>query len=150
MSLYPIRPLRPEDFPDWLPLWDGNNDGKRRENITTETWARLIDPDVDVHGLGAFQDDVMLGLVHYVVHPVTGSIEPVCYMQDLYVDPKHRQKGVARALVKALSEIGKKENWNRMYWLAETNNIAAQNLYKNLGVKLNFTLHVWPIAMLKK
>lgn len=141
-----IRPLVPEDFPDWLPLWDGNNKGERNEAVTTETWARLTDPDFQIFGLCAELNGKMVGLVHYVLHPTTGSLANVCYMQDVYVDPEFRKKGIARLLVMEVSKIGFKEKWARVYWLAEEDNKAAQALYENIGVKLDFSLHVLPIG----
>ena len=141
-----IRPLEPNDFPDWLPLWDGNNKGERDEAITTECWTKLTDPDFPVYGLCAEINGKIVGLVHYVIHPTTGSINPVCYMQDVYVDPNHRKKGIARVMVMELSKMAFKEKWGRMYWLAEADNEAAQALYQNIGVKLDFTLHVLPIS----
>lgn len=141
-----IRPLKPTDFPYWLPLWDGNNKGERNQEVTTETWARLTDPEFPVNGLCAELNDKMVGLVHYVLHYTTGSIAPVCYMQDVYVDPSMRKKGIARAMVMELSKIAFEKKWGRMYWLAEENNEAAQALYENIGVKLDFSLHVLPIS----
>jgi len=137
-----IRPLGQSDFPAWLPLWNGNNLDVKNEPVTTETWSRLMDPDFPIHGLCAVEGEKMLGFVHYVVHPTTGSIEPVCYMQDVYVDPAQRKKGIARKLITEVAKLKEKENWARIYWLAESDNIAAQKLYKDIGVKLNFTLHV--------
>ena len=63
-------------------------------------------------------------------------------MQDVYVDPAQRKQGIARRMIEALSREGKTQKWPRIYWLAERDNEAAQNLYKSLGVKLDFTLHV--------
>lgn len=141
-----IRTLKPADHTAWLPLWNGNNLGHINQALTENTWARLMDADSQICGLGAFEGKTMTGLVHYVLHPVTGSLRPVCYMQDLFVAPEHRNKGIGRALVEDVAKTGRRENWERMYWLAEAQNIAAQSLYKNLGIKLNFTLHVLPLG----
>ncbi|PJB71294.1 MAG: N-acetyltransferase [Alphaproteobacteria bacterium CG_4_9_14_3_um_filter_47_13] len=148
MSTEPIeiRHLQPDDYSQWLFLWDGNNQGHKNSDVTAETWNRLMLPIFPVHGLGAFREGKMAGLLHYILHPVTGHIDPVCYMQDVYVDPSYRRQGTARALVAALSNIGAKEGWARIYWLAENDNIPAQNLYKNTGVKLDFSLHILPIS----
>jgi ribosomal protein S18 acetylase RimI-like enzyme len=148
MSGLTIRPLQQSDHAAWLPLWDGNNMGQRNAQVTRQTWDRLTDPASPVCGLGAFDGTAMVGLVHYILHPVTGHLEPVCYMQDVYVDPAHRQKGIGRALVQDVARIGRESGWARMYWLAEADNKAAQNLYKTLGVKLNFTLHVLPLGQI--
>ncbi len=138
-----IRPIEANDFPSWLTLWNGNNEGVRNEEVTTELWSRLMDPDFPIHGLCAQTNNgALVGLVHYVIHPTTGKIEPVCYMQDVYVDPQSRKKGIARQLVEHLVKIAGQEKWGRLYWWAEADNVAAQNLYKTLGVKLDFTLHV--------
>ncbi len=140
-----IRPLESNDFPAWLPLWDGNNMGHRNEGVTTETWSRITDPDHAVNGLGAFEKSDMVGLVHYILHNTTGYIEPVCYMQDVFVPPEHRKKGIAKKMVKNIEMLAKKNNWARIYWLAENKNEAAQALYKNIGLKLDFALHVIPL-----
>lgn len=138
-----IRAIENRDFPDWLPLWDGNNLETRDEAVTSETWSRLIDPEFPVYGLVAEDGGKLVGLVHYIVHPTTGSLKNVCYMQDVYVAPPARQKGVARKLLKELAAIGqRREKWARIYWMAEADNEAAQKLYKTIGVKLDFTLHM--------
>lgn len=139
-----IRPIENRDFPGWLPLWDGNNLGHRDEEVTSETWSRLINPEAAVHGLVAEEGGRLIGLVHYITHPTTGSVSDVCYMQDVYVDPEFRRRGIARKLVEELIAVGKKQKqgWARIYWLAESGNEAVQALYKSLGTKMDFTLHM--------
>lgn len=144
VSAATVDDIRESDFTEWLRLWDGNNGGVRNDAVTKETWNRLLTPIFPVHGFVARVDGKMAGLVHYILHPVTGHIDPVCYMQDLYVDPAFRRRGIGRMLVEHLAAVGQHEKWARLYWLAEANNEAAQKLYKNLGIRLNFTLHVLP------
>ena len=147
MNRLKIRPFQFEDFPKWLPLWDGNNLGHRDEAVTAETWSRLCDTsNTQVNGLCAEMNGDILGIVHYIVHPTTGSINPVCYMQDVYVDPAHRRKGIARRLVDEVTKIGSREKWTRMYWLTQFGNVEAKAMYENFGVKLDFTLYVLPIS----
>lgn len=139
-----VRPLAPDDYDQWVRLWNANNQGHINEEITAVTWQRLMDND-QVRGLVAIDSADLAGLVHFILHPVTGHIKPVCYMQDVFVDPTHRRKGIGRQLVTALAALGKSEGWARMYWLAEAQNKEAQALYRNLGLKLDFTLHVLPL-----
>ncbi len=140
-----IAPVVPGDHNAWLRLWDGNNGMPVDARITTQTWARLIDPAATVNGLIAHADGTACGLVHYILHPVTGNLMPACYMQDLYVDPAFRRRGIAQALVEALADRGRTERWARLYWLAEAANPGAQGLYRKLGLKLDFTFHVMPL-----
>ena len=140
-----IRPFTFADFPAWLPLWNANNLGVINDAVTNETWARMCDTQSAVNGLGAFQGQELVGLVHYVLHPTTGAIEPVCYMQDVFVSPAHRQKGIARQLIEHLAALGRDQKWTRLYWLAENQNEAAQALYQSLGVHMDFSLHIMPL-----
>lgn len=137
-----IRPIEDTDFGAWLPLWDGNNNGQRNQGVTTSTWDRLTTANSGVYGLGAFKGSEMVGLLHYITHPVTGHIEPACYMQDLYVSDNHRRTGIASQLIKELAKVGQYKNWTRIYWFAESTDEAAQALYQKIGNKLDFTLHV--------
>ncbi len=140
-----IRPLKMSDYQDWYRLWVANNAGNVSLVITQETWKRLHDPEGTFKSLAAFSNGKMVGFLHAVIHHVTGALQPVCYMQDLFVDPQMRRKGIARELVLALGEKGKAEHWHRIYWLTDAHNQAAQTLYKTLGVRLDFSLHAWPL-----
>lgn len=104
-----------------------------------------MDEQAQVFGIVAEDKGALVGLVQYIVHPTTGSIEPACYMQDVFVTPEMRGRGIAKAMIGELERIGKREAWSRVYWLAEAGNEAAQALYKSLGQKMDFTLHILPI-----
>lgn len=139
-----IRPFQRDDFDSWNKLWQANNLGLVQDDVTRETWQRLLSGKEAVNGLGFWQDGELAGLLHYILHPVTGFIEPACYMQDLFVAESCRRQGIARQLIWELQDIGKKARWARIYWLAERANPAAQNLYKTLGIPVDFTLHILP------
>lgn len=140
-----IRDIGERDYEGWHALWLANNKGACAEDVTAETWNRLNLDVYPVHGLVAEKNDKIVGIVHYILHPVTGHISPVCYMQDVFVDEAHRKQGIATAMIEHLAEIGKREDWARLYWLAENNNEDAQALYAHLGIKLNFSLYVHPL-----
>lgn len=141
-----IKPLEKTDYKHWLPLWEANCLNLIDQSVTNQTWRRICDPKSDVNGLGVYSGDALAGILHYILHPITGNLNPACYMQDLYIAEDQRRKGFARALVEHLAHQGRQERWARIYWLAEAENIAAQNLYKTLGIKLDFTLHVLPTS----
>jgi ribosomal protein S18 acetylase RimI-like enzyme len=140
-----VSDINKTDYDLWVPLWNANNQGQENKDVTDTTWERLIDQSHGINGLVAKKDGEMVGLLHYILHPVTGHIENVCYMQDVFVKEKYRRQGIAKKLIEHLRNIGTKEKWARIYWLAEADNIAAQKLYKDIGLKLNFTLHVMPL-----
>lgn len=138
-----IRALKRGDYETWLPLWQANCLNQITQDITAETWRRLCNPKEDVFGFGAFDETgALCGFLHYILHPTTGFKEPACYMQDLYVNVKYRRQGIAKHLVLTLNEMGQAQKWARIYWFAEEGNDAVQKLYKDLGVKMNFSLHM--------
>ena len=136
-----IRSLERTDYNAWLPLWNANCLNQMADDITAETWRRLTNPKETVFGLGSFDKDGKLcGILHYILHPTTGFKEPACYMQDLFTAKNCRRQGIAKQLVLELNTIGKEQKWARIYWFAENGNESVQNLYKNLGIPMDFTL----------
>src|ERR1700683_4941412 len=104
-----IRSIKPEDFEQWLPLWDGYNKFYGRfgatalpNEITQLTWKRFFNEEEPVHALVAEQNGQLLGLAHYLFHRSTTVIAPICYMQDLFTVESFRGKGIARALINAV------------------------------------------------
>ncbi len=141
-----IRPLTRTDYDQWLPLWQENCEQRIHDDVTAETWRRICHPREQVFGLCAEQDGRIEAILHYVLHPTTGQVEPVCYMQDLFVAPGARRQGIARRLLWELQETGKNQGWARVYWVVAAENAAAQALYKTLAVKMDFALYINPLC----
>ena len=142
-----IDTLRPEDRDLWEKMWQDSvaDHGTVEKEAVDQTWTFLMERiPLGVNGLCARIDGKLVGFLHYVLHPVAGAVHPVCYMQDVYVDPDHRRKGVASHLIAALSHFCDQQGWERIYWLVDARNEAAQHLYKTIGFQLNFTLHAIP------
>jgi len=112
MSLsFLIRPITPEDYDQWLPLWDGYNAFYGRSGPTAlsneiiqMTWTRFFDGYEPVHCLVAENEGKLIGLTHYIFHRSTIAIGPNCYLQDLFTTESARGKGVARALITEVYE----------------------------------------------
>ena len=57
------------------------------------------------------------------------------YLEDLYITPAHRRKGVARALLRRLAEIAVERNAGRMELAVLNWNRSAVEFYRSLGAK---------------
>ena len=143
-----IRPVQQSDFDQWKQLWDGYNAFYGRkdatalpEAITSSTWARFFDSYEPVHALVAEQSGKILGLVHYLFHRSTISIQPTCYLQDLFTLESARGKGVCRSLIQEVYRIAADAGCARVYWLTHETNSTAMKLYDNVAEKSGFLVY---------
>lgn len=136
-----IRPLRSEDRAQWGVLWQGYLRFYRQhlpEEQTNTTFARLVDVSRQPHGLVAEQDGQLVGLVHYLFHPSSWSVNDVCYLEDLYVDRAARGAGAGRALIKAVYAAADRANVGTVYWLTQEFNAEGRALYDTLARRTSF------------
>jgi GNAT superfamily N-acetyltransferase len=143
-----VRPVRRQDFPQWLALWDGYNEFYGRSGptalpaeITHMTWARFFDAYEPVHALVAESDQKLVGLVHYLFHRSTTTIAPTCYLQDLFTDETLRGNGIGHALINAVYEPARIAGAGRVYWLTHETNKVAQGLYDKVGERSGFIVY---------
>ncbi len=143
-----IRPLALDDYAQWLPLWDGYNAFYGRSGatalaprITAMTWSRFFDANEPVHALVAEVDGSIAGIAHYLFHRSTTSIEPVCYLQDLFTAEAARGKGVAQALIAAVYEKAAQAGAGRVYWQTHETNATARALYDKVAERSGFIVY---------
>lgn len=143
-----VRPLAASDEDDWRRLWRGYLDFYRTtldEAVYQATFTRLLDPaDEHCHGLLAVTDDGPLGLVHYLYHAHLWRLEPVCYLQDLYVDGAARGRGAGRALIEAVYAAADARGAASVYWLTQEDNRVARRLYDRIGSCTPFIKYTRP------
>lgn len=135
-----IRPVQPQDFNAWKPLWDGYNAFYEREGptalpeeITRATWQRFFDAYEPVHCLVAEEGGRLIGLTHYLYHRSTIAIGPACYLQDLFTAEAARGKGVGRALIEGVYERARADGCGRVYWHTREGNATARRLYDQMA-----------------
>ena len=61
------------------------------------------------------------------------------YLDDLYVKPSFRGKGIGKKLMNKVFEIAKKENCNRVRWQVSKWNTSAIEFYKKIGAFIDDT-----------
>ncbi|MDX1932155.1 MAG: GNAT family N-acetyltransferase [Capsulimonadales bacterium] len=132
-----IRPISPNDEAQWRVLWAGYCTFYKEdvaEEVTSGLLNRLFAPEGVVRGIVATDDEgYLLGFAHYVLHPHTWSERTLCYLEDLYVSPDARGKGVGKALIDHLIALGRENHWKRVYWHTEIDNETARRLYDRFG-----------------
>jgi GNAT superfamily N-acetyltransferase len=131
-----IRPVREGDYAQWLPLWRGYQEFYRvnlGDDVTTATWQRFLDKSEPVHCLVAERNGKLIGMAQYLFHRSTWSVQGVCYLNDLFVDPSGRRSGVARKLIDAVYDAAEAEGVRKVYWLTHEGNAAARLLYDQVA-----------------
>ncbi|MFI5349462.1 MAG: GNAT family N-acetyltransferase [Elusimicrobiota bacterium] len=140
-----IRPVFPDDFLQWEPLWRGYNTFYGRDSfsneITAVTWSRFLDPNEPVHALVAEKDGRLLGLAHYLFHRSTTLIEQTCYLQDLFTNESARGQGIGRALIESVYQRAKAAGSTRVYWQTHETNLTAMKLYDKIAQRSGFLVY---------
>ena len=141
-----VREIEARDQARWRLLWDGYCEFYERnmsEAVTAHTWARILDPTSPVYAIVAEHADLgVIGIANYVIHENTWSLTPVCYLEDLYVDPKERAYGVGKQLIDWLVARMRERRWSRLYWNTRENNYRARGLYDKYTPHSGFVRYV--------
>jgi GNAT superfamily N-acetyltransferase len=140
-SLIAIRDPTPKDEPDWRRLWVGYNDFYEKqvgEAVTAATWRRLLLKSDGLFGRIAVYDGAVAGFTACVLHAGTWTEQPICYLEDLFVDPALRGKGIGEALIDDLVALAKEHSWSRLYWHTRENNAVARRLYDKFAMADDF------------
>ena len=72
--------------------------------------------------------------------------EPVCYLQDLFVDPAQRGLGLGEQLIEAVAGQARQQGAQRLYWLTQADNTAARTLYDRVAEHRGFIRYDYVIA----
>lgn len=134
---FTIRTLTPADRPQWDQLWQGYvtfYETTIAPEVTGLTWQRILDPEAPIHAFcAAAPDGKLLGIVHYLYHPVTWAAGPRCYLEDLFTAPEARGQGVGRALIEAVYAAADARGADQVYWLTQEFNATARKLYDQVA-----------------
>jgi GNAT superfamily N-acetyltransferase len=136
-----VRPLEADDREQWEPLWAGYLAFYKTvvpPEVTDTTWRRLHDPSEPMHVLGAFLDERLIGIVHYLFHRSTWTTGDYCYLQDLFTADDARGLGAGTALIEAVYEEARAAGASRVYWLTHESNAVARSLYDTLADRPGF------------
>lgn len=140
-----IRAALPSDAPVWQRLWGAYCDFygvALADEVTARTWKRILDPDSAVMCIVAEDGGQVCGFAHCVVHENTWETQPVCYLEDLFVAPEARGRGVGGALIEWLRNAMRAEGWARLYWMTAADNAQARRLYDRFSQADGFVRYV--------
>ncbi len=109
-------------------------------NVAAEVFDKPIDPDLTRefledprhHIAVAIDERLVVGFasgVHYV-HP---DKPPELWINEVAVAPTHRRRGLGKAVLRALFEVGRAHHCSVAWVLTDRHNAAAMALYSSVG-----------------
>jgi GNAT superfamily N-acetyltransferase len=138
-----IRPLEARDRVAWEALFRGYitfYKASVADDVIDETFKRLLSGEAGMHMAFVAVDaaDRPIGLAHILFHRSTWSKSWYCYLEDLFVSPDIRAKGVGEALISRVYEEADKRQATRTYWTTQDFNYRARGLYDKVAEKSVF------------
>jgi GNAT superfamily N-acetyltransferase len=100
----------------------------------------LFGPQRNAHAVMAFADGAAVGFALYFYNFSTFLGKRGIYLEDIYVEPEYRGRGIGSALLKRLAKIAKEERCGRMEWSVLTWNQPSIDFYHRMGA---VTLEDW-------
>jgi GNAT superfamily N-acetyltransferase len=133
-----VRRLEPADKPRWGDLFRAYiafYEARVPDPVIETTWQRLMSGGpFEPVGLVAIEDERGIdGLAHLVFHRSTWSATTYCYLEDLFVDPAARRRGLGRALIEATYREADGRGATRTYWATQESNARARALYDQVA-----------------
>ncbi len=128
-----LRPARRSDTSIILDLIKGIADYEKLSDqvvAETRTLERELFDEKNAHVILAYDDETPIGFALYFYNFSTFKGKKGLYLEDLFVYPEYRGKGVGNALFDKLVEEAKRTNCGRMEWVCLNWNQPAIDFYK--------------------
>ncbi len=138
MSDLTIRRARPADGPAYLDLVRALADFEKLPGPDEAASSRLLadafaEPPCYELWVAELAGD---GIVAYAVTFPTYSTflaRPTLFLEDLFVHPRARRRGIARSILGQLETVARDRGCGRFEWMVLDWNVDAQNLYQQVG-----------------
>jgi GNAT superfamily N-acetyltransferase len=135
-----IRPATRDDAALILELIRGLAEYERAPDAVVATEADIVRDGFSgnprFHCVIAEWDRSPAGFAFYFFHYSTWLGKPGLYLEDLFVKPEVRGKGIGKALLVHLAQMAMRENCYGMRWQVLDWNQPAIDFYERLGAKV--------------
>ncbi len=93
----------------------------------------LFGPNPAAEAVFAYVADEPAGFAIFFPNFSTFSGRPGVYLEDLFVDPAYRGRGIGKALLVHLAKLAKERGYTRVNWAVLDWNQPAIDFYRNTG-----------------
>lgn len=125
-----------KDFDSWAELYRQYADFysmSLQDHTLKNVWSWIHDENQEFYCLIARDQGKIVGLAHFrsMLSPLRGA--KVGFLDDLFVAPDHRGKGIVDSLFEGLQQRAKAEAWPFVRWITADDNYRAQGFYKKVS-----------------
>ena len=136
MGTIVVRPAIATDEGQWRRMWErfvALDTEKCPQSATDFIWRNTLDASHPMKLLMAVESEERLGFLLYTTHDFSRSVRPVAYLLDFYVIEAARGRGIGKALIAQLAELGRAKGWLKVTWMTQVDNADARRLYDQFG-----------------
>ena len=132
-----IERVTPETLDDLLPLIRAYQQFYRAANIDDNKNRAFFSQFAHSNERGVQHvyrvDGAPAGFSTIYFNFSSAAAEPVAVLNDLFVSPLYRRRGIATGLIQHASAYVRDRGYARLNWLTQKSNKKAQRLYDSLG-----------------
>lgn len=127
----------PSDRAAWEQLYTGYASFygvEQTDEMRATVWGWIHDHAHEVDCFVVENDSgLLVGLTHFRPFASPLSARVSGFLDDLYVAPDARGTGAARALIQAVADEGRRQNWRLIRWITAEDNARARGLYDKVA-----------------
>ena len=145
MSLVTVEAPKITDEEQWKKLYLGYAEFYKVEmnNQIMQTIWQWIHDDANPFYCIIAKDEQgdLLGFMHFraMPSPLRGAM--VGFLDDLFITPQARGRGVVKALYNELENQGSQKGWPLIRWITADNNYRARAVYDSLSNKTHWVTY---------
>ena len=134
-----------QDKSQWRDLYQGYADFYKMpmtSDVLDTLWTWIHDVQNPFYCIVAKgHDGTLLGFMHFraMPSPLRGAM--VGFLDDLFISPNARGKGVVNSLYKELENQGRERGWPLIRWITAENNYRARAVYDQLSSKTQWVTY---------
>ncbi len=140
LAMLTIRPATPADVPQMLAFIHDLATYEREPDAVHATEADLLrdgfGPTPRFHCFIADWDNQPAGFALYFHNYSTWRGHTGIHVEDLFVRPEHRGKGIGKALLTRIAAIAVEEGCHRLQWDVLEWNTPAIGFYEQMGAQM--------------
>ena len=132
-----IRPVEETDFPRIIELFKEFATFEKHPELVSNSLELMLEEKEHFHAFVAETEkgEIVGYATWFLSYPTW--IGKSLYMDDLYVVPAYRKKGLGQKLTQTLIDFAKASNCKKMHWQVSDWNVPAIGFYENIGAQID-------------